>query len=326
MSVAEKLTAIADKIRSYTKKTDKLTLDGMTSGVQEVYGVGIAHGQDSGYEIGYTDGYIEGEEDGWGDGYGEGLDHGVVQGIEEGLQNAYDYFWDAFQQNGTRKNYVACFGTCWTAEIFKPKYPIKPVQAGYMFFNNMGESLIIPDLVEFADNLAAEQGKTPETHPDMFDENGHYKLLDFSECTYATYALPALKAKHFGTLDFSKCRTADLLFYGHNVNSGVKKIDKFISAEITTFTNTFQQATYLSDITMDGVVAKSINFGTCPLTKASIESVVNVLSDSVSGQTVTFKKTAVNTAFGINVDDASTFTDEFKALRNSKANWTFSYA
>lgn len=326
---AEKLKAINDRIRSYTKKTDKLTLDGMASGVQEVYGVGIAHGQDIGYETGYTNGYIEGEEDGWSDGYGEGLDHGVVQGIEEGKKNAYDEFWDDFQQNGNRDTYIACFGTGWTAETFKPKYQIKPIRAGYMFFNNWGEKIKIPDFVEFADNLAREQGKTPETHPDMFDENGHYMLLDFSRCTNCIYLLPALQSPHFGTLDFRSAESMMSVFYSHSQDQyyGVRRIDKFISSAITAFDNsTFQNATFLTDITMSGVVAKSINFGTCPLNKASIISVVNVLSSSTTGQTVTFKKTAVNTAFGINVDDASTFTDEFKALRNSKASWTFSYA
>ena len=290
MSVAEKLTAIADKIRLYTANTEKLTLDDMANGVEDVHGIGLAEGEAYGREI------------------------GEVTGIEQGKQDAYDEFWDDFQENGNRKYYIACFGTGWSTNTFKPKYPIKPENAGYMFFNNMGQHLAIPDFVEFADNLAAEQGKTPETHPDMFDEEGHYKLLDFSECTYALYALPALKSPHFGTLDFSKCRTVDSLFYGHGLSTyGVQRIDKFISADITVFGNAFSQATYLTDITMSGVVAKSINFGNCPLNKASIESVVSVLSDTVTGQTATFKKTAKEAAFT---------EQEWNTLIAAKPNWT----
>ena len=287
MSVAEKLTAIADRIRSHTKKTDKLTLDGMASGVQEVY------------------------EYGWSGGYGEGLDHGVVQGIEEGLQNAYDKFWDNFQLNGTRTNYVYSFGCGWNADIFKPKYPMRPVSANYMFFNNIEDGIVTADFVEFCTE--------------------HNIVLDFSDCQTAVYALAKINSPHIGVLDFSKCTKLGYLFYAHNgrKDRSVQKIDEFISSEITAFENsTFQTAIYLEDITMSGVVSKSINFGTCPLNKASIISVVNVLSSSTTGQTVTFKKTAVNTAFGINVDDASTYPvgSEFYNLRNSKSNWTFSYA
>lgn len=278
MSVAEKLTAIADKIREITGIAKALTLDDMAESIQIVHSTGK----------------FEGETD--------------------GRQSAYDEFWDDFQQNGNRKYYIACFGTGWSANTFKPKYPIKPENAGYMFFNNMGQQLVIPDFVEFADNLAAEQGKTPETHPDMFDEEGHYKLLDFSECTYAMYALAALHSNHFGTLDFSKSTNTSYLFYSHTVASGVTTIDEFISSEVTGYSSTsFQQATYLTDITMSGVVAKSINFGTCPLNKASIESVVSVLSDTVTGQTATFKKTAKEAAFT---------EQEWNTLIAAKPNWT----
>jgi hypothetical protein len=265
MSVAEKLKAIADRIRTYTQQTDKLTLDGMANGINDVHNNGVSVGEQYGKQI------------------------GEAIGIEQGKKDAYDEFWDTFQKNGTRKNYISCFGTCWTPDIFKPKYPIKPVNAGYMFFNNQGEKLIIPDFVEFADNLAREQGKTPQTHPDMFEEYGHYKLLDFSDCTYALYGLPTLQSKRFGTLDFSKCTTTSYLFHYHNTTYGVQKIDKFISSEVTKFTDTFSQATKLTDITMSGVVANSINFGACPLNANSVRSVISVLSPDVTGQTVTFK-------------------------------------
>lgn len=300
MSVAEKLTAIADAIRTYAREPlGKLTLDDMAKNIPTIYNIGVEDGEPLGFE--------------------------------QGKKDAYDEFWDIFQQNGTRTDYVSAFGSQWTLEIFKPKYQIQPLKAAYMFFNNNGNYLKILDFVEFADNLAREQGKTPQTHPDMFDENGHYNLIDLSNCDNLSYGLAGLHSNHFGTLNLINCTNTSYLFYTHNYGSTspVKKIDKLISSEKTVFaTPTFQNATYLEDITMDGVVAKSIDFGACPLNKASIISVVNVLSSSTTGQTVTFKKTAVNTAFGINVDDTSTYPvgSEFYNLRNSKPNWTFSYA
>lgn len=44
-------------------------------------------------------------------------------------QTWYDKFWDTFQQNGNRKNYQNAFGSCFTPEIFKPKYAIVPKRA-----------------------------------------------------------------------------------------------------------------------------------------------------------------------------------------------------
>ena len=77
---------------------------------------------------------------------------------------------------------------------------------------------------------------------------------------------------------------------------------------------------------MSGEVGNDINFGTCPLNKASIVSVINALSATTSSKTVTFKKTAINSAFGINIDNESTYTTEWNTLRGSKSNWNFSFA
>lgn len=314
MSVAEILTSLASAIRDYTGITKKLSLDDMVGGVTQTYNTGYGMGYEAGENDGYTNGHYDGME----------------EGIEQGKRDAYDEFWDTFQQNGTRTNYNACFGPGWTVESFKPKYQIKASHANFTFFDNNGEFLIYDDFVEFCNSLAAEQGKTAEKNPELFDENGNYQLLDYHDVQQAQYGLSRLHSPHFGVIDLSNAINTYMLFYSHGLDakSCVKKIDKLISTEKTVFNNAFDQATYLTNITMSGVVAKSINFGTCPLNEASIISVVNVLSPSTTGQTVTFKKTAVNTAFGINVDDVSTYPvgSEFYNLRNSKPNWTFSYA
>ena len=275
MSVAEKLTAIADKIRRYTAGEEPLTLDDMASEIDTVY--------DNGHDNGLMTGEAQGRR----------------EGVEQGKKDAYDEFWDEFQQNGTREDYTSAFSSQW-GRLFKPKYQIKPTKAGYMFFNNQGEYLTIPDFVEYCDALASEQGKTPQTHPEMFVD-GHYQLIDFSQCENVMYALGALHSNHFGTLDFSNCRTSTgYLFFSHETSptNSVTKIDKIKSSEITKWSSpTFQHAKYLEEITMSGVIATSIDFGTCPLNKASIISVVNVLSDEVTGQTATFNKLAKEAVF-----------------------------
>ena len=247
---------------------------------------------------------------------------------QAGYDEYYNMFWDDFQQNGSLASYICAFGGQWTEKTFRPKYQIKPTNAYMLFYNNQGQVCRIADFVEFADNLAKEQGKTIEKNPELFDENGHYQLIDLSNCTNAPYTFACLWSAHFGVLDFSKCTgssSLNYLFYSHNGSNVycVKKIDKLICSKNTTFNVTagssgsFYGATYLTDITVGGTLGKSINFGTCPLNKASIESVVNALSNDVTGQTATFKKTAVESAF----TDA-----EWEALIAKKSNWTISKA
>ena len=48
--------------------------------------------------------------------------------FEAGKKSEYDAFWDALQQNGTRAHYSYAFAyTGWTDSIYKPKYPITPI-------------------------------------------------------------------------------------------------------------------------------------------------------------------------------------------------------
>ena len=83
-------------------------------------------------------------------------------------------------------------------------------------------------------------------------------------------------------------------------------------------------------------ISQSISLVDSPLNKKSIICLFNALSSTVSGKTLTLKKSAVNEAFGIDVDDPSTWevygpegawfsTSAYCHLRHSKDNWTISY-
>lgn len=180
---------------------------------------------------------------------------------EAGKKAEYDAFWDAYQLNGTRTSYISAFSAMFTPDIFKPKYPVRPTRAYYMFFNNHGETLIIPDFVKFC------------------EENN--VVLDFSQCISADYALACLHSNRFGVLDFSKCTRTNYLFYSHAVSSGVVTIDEFISSDITKYSSgTFEQATYLTNITFRGIIASNIWFQNCnKLTHDSLMSIINALKD-----------------------------------------------
>ncbi|MBO5664243.1 MAG: hypothetical protein J6R95_05635, partial [Bacteroidales bacterium] len=85
------MTAIAGNIRKYggAPQGTLLNLDQMAQGVTNVH--------DAGYAV----------------------------GIAQGKQEQYDLFWDAFQQNGTRTDYLRAFtGYNFTINSFYPKYDI----------------------------------------------------------------------------------------------------------------------------------------------------------------------------------------------------------
>lgn len=214
--------------------------------------------------------------------------------FDAGKQAQEDAFWDAYQQNGTRTNYASGFGGVgWTNDNFKPKYDIKPTNATYMF-RACG---ISGDLVEILDNLGV--------------------TLDFSECTNAqelfsnTYNLTRV-----GVLDFSKISGSAI---GNCFAwSGVKTIDKVIATQNVHFSNFPGAAEKLESVTFEGTIAKpglDMSYST-KLNKASIISVINALSATTSGLSITLSKTAVTNAFG------STTASEWTTLVGTKSNWT----
>lgn len=231
-----------------------------------------------------------------------------------GGDSYYDTFWDNFQTNGNRTSYNYAFaGEGWNNVTFKPKYPINAVgDASYMF-----------------DNCALSNFDFIEKAKELFgvDEDGNPKeqLLNTSGVTSMTYCFRSANIKHYGVIDCTNCKEANRLFYG----SKVEIIDELIVHENLKFTNAFDYTGSLVNITIKGVIAQNgFKITSSGLSKASIISIINALSTTTSGLTVTLSKTAINTAFGINVDDTSTWPEgsEYYTLRHSKDNWTFSYS
>lgn len=113
-----------------------------------------------------------------------------------------------------------------------------------------------------------------------------------------------------------------------NKASYMKTIREVVFNKYTEFNNTsFQDCKNLETMNVGGTIGQNglnLQWST-KLNKTSIESVINALSDETDGLTVTLSKEAVNNAFGIDIDDESTYTEEWNTLRNSKSNWTFAY-
>lgn len=104
-----------------------------------------------------------------------------------------------------------------------------------------------------------------------------------------------------------------------NLFANCRRLITIQSLDITHATsvgNAFASCGNLVNLTMVGAIANAIDLQWSPkLSRASIESVVNALSSTTSGLSVTFSKTAVNSAFT---------TAEWNTLAATKSNWTIS--
>ena len=106
-------------------------------------------------------------------------------------------------------------------------------------------------------------------------------------------------------------------------------IDKLILAQdgSQTFTSTFSTMIALENIEIEGTIGKN-GFSLSQsqkLSKKSLISVVEHLSTTTSGLSVSLSKNAVNKAFetSVGANDGTTST-EWLALIGKKSNWTIS--
>ena len=217
----------------------------------------------------------------------------IIGGGTTGYKSHYHEFWDNYQQNGDRTNYQGAFmGYGWTEKTLKPKYDMTPSRADNMF--KVVTSMQI-DFVEYLKKLDV--------------------TLDFSQCTNFNETFSYCKFDRIGVVDTTSATNLGTTFS----NSGMRTIDKLVlkSDGSQTFSSPFNNCTNLENIIIEGVIGKNgfnIQHST-KLSKASIESIINALSITTSGLTVTLSKTAVNNAFT---------TDEWNTLIATKSNWTIS--
>lgn len=216
----------------------------------------------------------------------------VDEVYEAGKKAEYDAFWDAFQDNGKRVNYTYGFaGAGWNDRTFRPKYNMRPDWAIISMFNGCA----ITDL----EKILNDCGVTLDT-----SNNGNYASA-FS-CRSFT-VLPEIvfgrNTSQAGQV-FSNCTSLHI----------IRKVT-FTEGATAVWTSVFENCIALANVVFAGVVANNINLQWCPLTRASIESLFSVLSDTVSGKTVTINKTAKEAAFT---------ADEWAELIATKTNWTIS--
>jgi hypothetical protein len=220
---------------------------------------------------------------------------GYEEGYEAGKKSQYDEFWDAVQLKGTRTVYSSAF-MYWGLEEFRPKYPMKCIGLYQMFQSCTDLKKITADITPLNDGFdniyAAFHNcqKLEEVNFDIVIKNNAANLNILGGVFYNCQKLKTIKRLVLDGLPY--------VFNNNPFYNCFALENLIIEGEITSTGLTLQDSTKLS--------------------KASITSVINALSTTTSGLTVTLSKTAVETAFG------STESAEWTNLIATKSNWTIS--
>ena len=312
MSIAKKLTTIAEnvpKVYQAGQRSQQGIIDGLNNELEQigkrymVYASEILETEEEINKFGVEVQFIENEDIPF---EYSNLSDAIPDVFDAGKKSQYDEFWDSYQNNGKRTDYGYAFYRMhlgWD-KIFYPKYDMKPTSASNMFQYSQLNNFNLKERLE-------ECGVK----------------LDFSKVTSCGACFNYAYLTHLPELNFASLNVIPTMFYDAQIHT----IDKIVlkSDGSQTFSNTFSTFRSVMNVVFEGVIGNDISFNhSTSLSKESLISIINALSSMTTGKTITFSKTAINNAFGINVDDVSTYPEgsEYYILRNSKSNWNFSYA
>lgn len=239
----------------------------------------------------------------------QGYEKRIEDVYESGKQAEYDAFWDSFQQNGKRGNYMGAFGGMgWTIDTFKPKYPI------------ILNGLIVADYMFYAFNRIS----SADNEDDLFDFTEFNSKTDFSKSKRFTYTFANARIKNL----YVDCSSAAEITWAFSSDNGgyLDNLTLKVTPTTTRFVGAFQYQSHMKNLTFteDSEIAASIDFQwSTKLTHDSVVSIINALSSTTTGLSVTISKTAVNKAFetSTGAKDGST-SAEWLALVATKTNWT----
>lgn len=220
---------------------------------------------------------------------------------EAGKKAEYDNFWDSIQNYGNRVDYAWAF-RYWNCDYIRPKNKVVPTVVGSL--NQMfKESNIKKIEAEYFDFSKVPIGTS--------DTQGNY--YTFSSCKN----LEEIEDIGFQpNINYINC-----FAWGYNLET----IAKLRSDETVKWTNAFIQCHSLKNLTIEGTIGQN-GFNVQWSTKLSGESIVSIieaLSDTTSGRTVTLSRTAVdNMVFPI-TGNKGTY-NSWTELEQTKTNWTIS--
>lgn len=195
---------------------------------------------------------------------GLACDTGSISDYDTGRLTEWAEFWDSYQDNGNRTDYVWGFnGSGWNDTTFKPKYDLRPVEALEMF-----ERCAITDLKSILEKMGVTLNTKTATDVAMMFYNSkitHIPVIDMS----------GLAEDNTGAI-FELC--TDLI-----------EIEKIIlpPSDITWnsrdwfgSTSSGSATSNLEEIRFEGVISTNFDISMCPkLSHDSILSIISCLKD-----------------------------------------------
>ena len=216
-----------------------------------------------------------------------------------GKKAEYDAFWDMIQDYGNRTNYNTAFAR-WNCEYVRPKYKViaKDGQSAGSVFSNMLELKKVE--AKYFDFSQKETGANHNT--------GYY--YTFSGCSKIEEIEDiGLVPQYSYVYSFGYCYK-------------LHTIAKMGVDENTAYTKTFEKCEALENITIEGTIGQNgfdIRWST-KLSADSLKSIINALSTTTTGLTITLPKTAQANY------EAVYGSGSWATLTATKSNWTIAYA
>lgn len=270
-----------------------------------------------GYFSGYYDGQSAAEE--------EMNEYKAEVEVEkaEMRKQAYDDFWDLLQTNGKRVNYNSGFsGLKFNRDNFKPKYDFKPTNAQDIFNNcppTASAEMSAKELDAFIKNKKVSMKQVEEEQGIKFD---------FSNCTNLVRAFAGCLFSELNEIDLrgitNKNNTALAFYGGYTGYARIYRIEKIIVNETTQIAaDAFHYQDELMHIRFEGVIGTDLIFRDSPLDKDSIEHIINNLSDTATGKSVAFNRSAISWAYDTTgeYDFYEEEIPEWLDIINTKPNW-----
>ena len=194
---------------------------------------------------------------------------------EKGRTDEWGEFWDAYQKNGSRKNYYYAFTSdvfdMWNDKNFKPKYDMQPTNMN-RFMRRCG----VTNLEEILDRQGV--------------------VLDTSKATMMMLAFGDMsRLAVLPVIDVTSATDSNGASSIFNSDTRLHTIRKLIVAENINFGASFASCGSLKNLIIEGVIGCNLNLSACPLTIESLRSVISCLKDCSTENQGTYTLTLKDT-------------------------------
>lgn len=233
------------------------------------------------------------------------MPNGLDEVYEAGKLSGQDAFWNIILWNGERTDFSYAFAG-WNSEYIRPPQKVVPtdVKTRRQTFNGIRSTKRLEK--EYFDFSQSPKGRnTQESYYYTFADSPDLEVIEDIGINNA-YSLSSV---------FRNCKKL------HTIECIYPDAD-------TIYQDAFANCNSLVYLRVNGTIGQDgFDVRWCPLDKESIESIMNALSTTTTGLTVTFSKNAVNSAFETvtGAKDGST-SAEWLALVATRSNWTISLA